>query len=227
MRHRAFIGLVISLQLLSACATTQSSSQAPNHAAAQHTFKEALQNVEKGNFQRALELFDSTISAQPGFADAHNNKANVLMTSKQYSKAILSYSDAIRLEPKRSAYLFNRAYAYLLSGDKNASLKDFNQGLQIEPNNSKALALRGQIRMQLADYLGAISDFDQAIKLLPQNGGLYANRGVAHAKAGHLDAAKSDFSRAEIAFRNAGDRASLAKLTTTQQALLNTPAQGQ
>jgi Flp pilus assembly protein TadD len=219
--NRAITGFVATMLLLSlvSCAPKPQASSTADQLKSRQHLDQAIEAVRQGRVGQAQELLDQAISADPGNADAFNNKGNVLMASGKYQLAIAEYSSAIKLQGNRSSYIFNRGYALLLAGDYREALKDLNRVVEEEPMNVKALAFRGQVRANLSDYEGAIADFDRVVALAPGNGEAYANRGVIKAQLGRNEAAKDDFSKAEVVFRKAGDRASLAKLITARSAL--------
>ena len=220
--HRA--GLVAIPMLLLQLACQPSSQRVASPQQAQRYFTQALDQAKRGNTNKALQLLNASIAAKPDFADAYNNKGNVLMMMRKFGEATGSYSDAIRIDSNNMAFRFNRGYALLLANNTTESLKDLNRVIEKEPNNGKARALRGQARLILEDFAGAIQDFDQASSLLPENGQLFANRGVAQAKLGNVKAAQADFSKAEALFRATGDQQSLAQLLKAKEALLRAPS---
>jgi tetratricopeptide (TPR) repeat protein len=208
----------LSTVLILSCSKTLEPTSLDKSLARQY-MDQAITEVQKGKSINAIKLLDRAISADPSYADAHNNKGNVLMTVGRYKEAAISFSRAIDLAGDRVPYMINRGYAYLLLGDKQKALGDFNRVIELNPDNYKVLSFRGQIRMQLSDFEGAIADFNRILVLRPGDGAAYASRGAALAGLDKNKAALDDFRIAETIFRKAGDVDNLTRLSRAKNAL--------
>lgn len=93
----------------------------------------------------------STASAAPQPVSAENKAqaeklkqtGNGLMSRKDYSKAIESYTEAISLDGTNAVYYSNRAAAYSSLGEHDKAIEDSEKALEIDPKFVKAFSRLG------------------------------------------------------------------------------------
>jgi len=112
--------------------------------------------------------------------------------------AIVSYTNAIRLNPQDSRAYFNRALSYLYKGAKGAGfydqlIADANKAIELgTPNLADAYSLRGTGWAGKGNFDKAIADHTRAIKLNPNHALAYNNRANDKLRQGDLDGALAD-----------------------------------
>ncbi|KAK7064589.1 Hsc70 cochaperone [Favolaschia claudopus] len=123
-----------------------------------------------------------TISAE-GKAQAEKFKqtGNTLMSTKQYDKAIESYTEAITRDPTNAIYYSNRAAAYSSKGDHLSAVGDAEQAIKIDPTFVKAYHRLGHAQYSLTDFRASSDAFERGLKLDPNNAGLKS--GLENSKA--------------------------------------------
>jgi tetratricopeptide (TPR) repeat protein len=97
-------------------------------------------------------------------ADAYWVRAKQYDERREYDRALADYSEAIKLSPKNSTYLFYRAMIYRYNkGDPDRAIADLSEAIRLEKSETY-LALRGEIyelkdqpEKALADYRAALS----------------------------------------------------------------------
>ncbi|KAI8391321.1 uncharacterized protein BYT42DRAFT_190123 [Radiomyces spectabilis] len=102
-------------------------------------------------------------------AQEEKEKGNAFFQRKEYTKAIVHYSQAIDLDPSVAVYFVNRAMAYLKLNRYLEAERDCTRGLQLQPKNVKALWRRGIALRELGRVEEARKDFEVALALEPGN----------------------------------------------------------
>ncbi|KAJ6574632.1 hypothetical protein B0H19DRAFT_1254311 [Mycena capillaripes] len=105
-------------------------------------------------------------------AEKLKQSGNTLMSSKQYDKAIESYTQAIAADPTNAIYYSNRAAAYSSKGDHLSAVNDAEHAITIDPKFVKAYHRLGHAQYSLADFKAAADAFERGLKLDPNNAGL-------------------------------------------------------
>lgn len=130
--------------------------------------------IAKGDYRRAIAIFDEAIAANPKNASLHINRGSARASSKDYQGALQDFSRAIDLQPTSLAY-YNRARTHLLLRDRPNALTDCTQAITFNKywgsvSLADALRLRGIIHQDQKNIALAIGDFQQAVKLYEQQG---------------------------------------------------------
>ena len=109
--------------------------------------------------------------------------------------AIVSYTNAIRLNPQDSRAYFNRArsYFYKGAGFYDQIIADANKAIELGPPNlADAYSLRGTGWAGKGNLDKAIADHTRAIKLNPNHALVYKNRADGKLRQGDLEGALAD-----------------------------------
>lgn len=92
----------------------------------------------KNKGKEAEGLFIKAIGKNPGMVEAHNNLADLLLQSKDYSRAIEEYNEVIGKEPGNSEALYNLGIAYMDSKNYPKAKEQWEKVLVINPQDSGA-----------------------------------------------------------------------------------------
>ena len=128
-----------------------------------------------------------------GDADAHYRRGLACQEKGDYDKAIVEFTEAIRLDPKDADAYHNRGLAYGKKGEHDNAIADFNEAIHLDPKDAGAYYNRGVSYQKKGDRDEAIADFTEAIRLDPKNADGYYGRGWAHAEKGAWDEAIADY----------------------------------
>jgi tetratricopeptide (TPR) repeat protein len=110
-----------------------------------------------------------------------------------YDRAIVDYSEAIRLDPGfRSAYL-NRGNVYYNKKDNDRAITDYTEVIRLDPRYTNAYIIRGDAYRNKNDNDRAIADYSEAIRLDPRNADAYFNRGLSYNEKKDYDRAIEDY----------------------------------
>ncbi len=151
---------------------------------------------EKGDYDRAIEAYNTAIILNPTFSEAYFNRGLCHYNLKNFDKAITDYAKSADLDPKNPVIYNNRGDAYYRKQDFNASIEDYDRALAINPKYLKAFYNRGLAYACLQDYEKAVEDFTEVVKLNPNFSEAYHIRGLAFDYLNQLDKAISDYDKA-------------------------------
>lgn len=84
-------------------------------------------NEYKFDVELIMRDFDKVIELQPDFPFSYYNKANILVTIKDYQSAIRLYTKAIDVEGDFAEAFFNRGLTYLFIGEDARGLADLSK----------------------------------------------------------------------------------------------------
>jgi tetratricopeptide (TPR) repeat protein len=136
------------------------------------------------------------------------NQGSVFLNQKDYDRAIASFDEAIKLDPKYAAAFLNRGTAYRSKGRDDQAIADFGRTIELSSNSAAAffgrgLAYQDKVVSDFDAYANegryeelALRDYDETIRLVPNSGGAYNNRGGILLSLRQYDRAIKDFDEA-------------------------------
>ncbi|MGJ5630754.1 tetratricopeptide repeat protein [Nostoc sp. CALU 1950] len=104
---------------------------------------------------------------------------SLLITVKEYEAAIVSYNQALKVQPAKDETWYNRGNALKNLGRYQEAIASYDQAIKIQPNNYQAWNKRGIALGNLGRYEEAITSYDQALKLQQNYDWAWYNRGIA------------------------------------------------
>ncbi|WP_017660989.1 tetratricopeptide repeat protein [Baaleninema simplex] len=120
--------------------------------------------------QKALELFNSALNADPEQTLAWANQSFPSYYLKQYQNALKSCNKALEIDPENKEEMnevvyTNRGCILLKLENPTAALQDFTAALAIDPKLDEAWNGHGTALYQLGRYVEAIESFTRAADL--------------------------------------------------------------
>lgn len=126
----------------------------------------------------------------------YRRQGNRYYASRQYKKAIASYSKAIDMQPNTAQFYSDRGCAYDRLKEYDKAISDFNRAIELDSEFAVAYANRGCTYDNLKEHDKCIFDCSKAIELDPDCVEGYNNRGCAYIGLGEYEKALSDFDKA-------------------------------
>jgi tetratricopeptide (TPR) repeat protein len=166
----------------------------PRHAGALHLLGVLL--AQRKSYESALALIERAIAIEPGNADAHNNRANVLRDLGRLEAALAGYGRAIRLRRDFAEAHCNRAAVLLALKRPAAARAGFERAARIKPESAEAHAGLGNALLALERPEEALAGYDHAVRLRPDYAEAHQGRAQACAMLGRLDEALAGYDRA-------------------------------
>lgn len=146
--------------------------------------------------ERCSRLIESGQVHGRDLANALLKRANALQAKGDYDRAIVDYTEALRLEPTAAILFHNRGNAWLRKADYARAIADYGEAIRLQPIYPTAFNNRGSARFSLGDHAGAMADYNRAIRLDPRYTAAYLNRGFLKYVGGRFGAASKDFAAA-------------------------------
>ena len=130
-----------------------------------------------GRLDDALSYYDKVISLKPDYAEAYNNRGNVLLDMKRYDDAILSYERAFALKPDFPEAYNNRGIALYELKRYDQAVISYERAISLKPDYPEAHNNLGVVLYDLKRYEDALASYDRAIYHRPDYVNAYSNRG--------------------------------------------------
>lgn len=190
---KKILGICVLAALLSACGSEKS------------LFQKARLAQAKGNYQKALSLYNQLIKQNPNHAAALTNRAlvweklpvkNTAEKAKNQTFAEQDYLRALDVNPKQAETYNNLGALYMDRGQNGEAIAYFSQAIALDPAYFRALLNRATAYSKTGQYTQSIIDFTAASELRPHDTALLFNRALTYADMGKYEAAENDFSHA-------------------------------
>jgi tetratricopeptide (TPR) repeat protein len=158
----------------------------------------ALAQNGLGNSQEALKMAESALSLSPKNDLANYAKGEILISSKNYTDAISSYSQAISSNNSYFQAYIGKSKAYNLMGDVKEAFKVLDNAISEFPSSAELFLARGLLNNNRERYSKALADFDKALRINENSNAfsVYYNRGIAYSYLEEFESAFSDFNKA-------------------------------
>ena len=101
---------------------------------------------ERGSIDKALDLYDRVIQAQPGNARALAGRGLCYLDLQQYAPAEQSFRAALRADPEEEDALLGLAEAARYQGKRPEAIQHYERYLALHPDGEDAVAARNAIQ---------------------------------------------------------------------------------
>ncbi|MCP9810036.1 tetratricopeptide repeat protein [Cyanobium sp. HWJ4-Hawea] len=198
--------------------TAQKPANAQHNSQSAVAHQQIRNHIKTNNIKAAQLLIDALTTKRKIDADLFFLQGRVFQEQKKNTDALLNYTTAIYLEPKKVNAYINRALVRGALLDLEGAMKDLNQALAIEPRNQDALLNRGVTLASLGKPKQAIEDLNKAIKINPSFADAYLNIGIVHHLLGEKAAACQNWQQATRLGSAEARRSEVAECGTGSQA---------
>jgi predicted O-linked N-acetylglucosamine transferase (SPINDLY family) len=140
--------------------------------------------------------FDRAIAISPDYADAHHNRAGLMLDMGRHAEAVASYDTAIALRGDHAESHRGRGRALAALRKFDAALASFNRAVALRPEELDPRFERGTVLAGLGRHQEALSEYDKILAKEPDHAAALANRGIALQALGRLDEADASYRRA-------------------------------
>lgn len=159
-------------------------------------FADALQQLQKGQANEALESLKKLAQAQPDDGEVALNLGNMYLSNGQPKEAIAQYNRILGSFKDPHRLLNNRGLAYQQLNLSEMALHDFNQAIEIAPKDRLAYYLRGNLYSRQGQNAAALASYNQALDIDNRFAAAYHNRGNLKARQNKFDDGQSDLNQA-------------------------------
>ena len=130
-------------------------------------FAKAVDAAAARDFQRALELYDQAIAADPSRAEPYYKRANALKELGRLDEALVSYDAAIHRKPDYAYAYCNRGSVQHRLGLLEASAASYDRAIALEPTDAFSHYNRALLLQDLCRWPEAIAAYTRAIECNP------------------------------------------------------------
>lgn len=170
-------------------------------------FQQAKLATSKGNYQKALSLYNQLIKQNPNHAPALTNRGLIweMMPAKTEAEkaknrhfAEADYLRSLDVNPNQPETYNNLGALYMELNQNGDAIQYFSEAIARQPHYFRALLNRATAYSKVGDLTQALQDFTTAAEQRPHDPALLFNRGLAYFEAGKYEAAIDDFSHAIV-----------------------------
>jgi tetratricopeptide (TPR) repeat protein len=112
-------------------------------------------------------------------AVAYYEEGNAFYSKGQYQEALLSYNEALRLDPDYTVVHSNKGVVLYDLGQYQEALLSFNEALRLNPQMAFAHKNKGDALYNLCQYQEALQSFNEALMLDPKMAEAHCGKGNA------------------------------------------------
>ncbi|MGL4226816.1 MAG: tetratricopeptide repeat protein [Rickettsia sp.] len=95
-------------------------------------FKQGINFLDQGKYEKALQIFGMLLIGEPRNASLHYYKGNTLHKLKRYEEALASFQVAIKLKPWEGAYYYGLASSYYAVGNGTEGLEALQKAVSAQ-----------------------------------------------------------------------------------------------
>lgn len=173
---------------------------APVFANAIDTYFDAKRAAERGDFDKALELYSQAINSGTlrsyHMVGAYNARGLIYFYRGEQPSAIADFTKALEYEPDSALILRNRCMANFAAKNTEAAKIDCEDSAAIDPGSAAAFETIGFSYLSQKLYNLAIENFDQSIEIDPSYGFAYLHRGITYYRLGDKERGRADLIKA-------------------------------
>lgn len=148
-----------------------------------------------GDYQKAMDDFNTALKVNPDFPQAYANRALVFVRIEKYNRALADYDRALQINPQYAAAYVGRGNIHRILKDHQQAIADFSKAIEIQPDPVSHFN-RGLSRQQLGQHGPAIDDFDNAIGFRSDAPEVYQAKGLSEMALERYDSAYDNFYKA-------------------------------
>lgn len=159
-------------------------------------YNKAIGYISAGDYRQALSCLDTSVSLDPGFADALIQRGKVYVELQLIPRALNDFRDAAGIDSNNGEPWFYLGYLQFREDTAGAAGKNLDLAIQKGYRTSQSYYNRGLYRLLAKDFSGAIEDFTSSIGLQNNFALAYHDRAVAKYNLGDLRGALQDYLQA-------------------------------
>jgi tetratricopeptide (TPR) repeat protein len=147
--------------------------------------------------QLLLGLFLTTSALDGASPDPDRVRGDAQFAKGDWQTAIVSYSRAIKTNPRNALALFQRARCYFRIGNNDAVIVDCSTAIPLAPPYlAEVFVLRGGAYSRKNNFPAALTDYRKATEIDPRSGRFRTFCGIAQFQMKQFKAALDDFNKA-------------------------------
>ncbi len=143
------------------------SSEAVPVREGQDSHSSALQALQGGDVQTAVNLLSLAINADPNNYRYYNDRGVAYKRIGDLEKALSDYTKALEIKPDYTHALNNRGMLYVQQGRNDKAIQDLEAALKLGELQGKIHTNLGIAHARQGDHKSAIKEFESAVSFQP------------------------------------------------------------
>ncbi|KAG5328966.1 HSOP3 protein, partial [Acromyrmex heyeri] len=119
------------------------------------------------SYWKIRNTVNESMSTQEAEVENLKQQGNACVREKKYQKAMIHYSQAIKLDPKNYSLYSNRSFTFLMLEQYRDALNDALITIRLKPDWSKGYFRKGEVELKLSSYNEALESYNKALSLQP------------------------------------------------------------
>ena len=173
--------------------------------AKQQEVKALINTLNSGQLTQAESLAKDLVAKHPTMFILHHVLALALDGQQKFAEAVMSYQNALKLQPNSSDLQFNLGIALTQINRLDEAADAYQQAIRIQPSFFEAYGNLGTILQRQGKLKEAIASYQKGLKINPQDARAYFNCGTALRDKGDLTTAIDYYKKAIQLFPNYTD----------------------
>jgi len=161
----------------------------------------ALNEISKGNFDKAIEISNRIIEEEPANPEGFELRGDCYYHMKKFEQAEINYNNAAELAKLKNknyaSQLYNKkGIAHLKLNNFREASEDFRKAVKQNLENYKAYNNRSKALRLAGEYEDAILEATRAVNIKSDFAEAYNNRGSAYFSLSRTEECIEDFTKA-------------------------------
>lgn len=153
------------------------------------SYKQAQEDVAKGDLEDAKQQLEKSLQANENNADAHSLLGYILGQQGDLPSALQHLQRAVALRPESADAHYNLGAALWYSGSSQKAISELETSVRLDPAAGSSYALLALAQRETGNLEKARSNLQRALALLPPAPANYIDFGVVFLREGELDKA--------------------------------------
>ena len=159
-------------------------------------FKAALSHHSKGNWNKALEIYQHILKEDPENYAVLQNYGPLLAQLREYKLAKNIFEKCLKIKPNDSLLIYNYGKFFHDQKIYEKAIKYYNKSFEINPKNAMSKYNIGNIYFVQKKFNSAIEYYKKATEVDPSNFFAYNNIALSFKKLGKFDEALKFYKKA-------------------------------
>ena len=159
-------------------------------------FKAALSHHSKGNWNKALEIYQHILKEDPENYAVLQNYGPLLAQLREYKLAKNIFEKCLKIKPNDSLLIYNYGKFFHDQKIYEKAIEYYNKSFEINPKNAMSKYNIGNIYFAQKKFNSAIEYYKKATEVDPSNFFAYNNIALSFKKLGKFDEALKFYKKA-------------------------------
>ena len=152
-------------------------------------YKQGVIYTNSRQFERAIEIYQQSINADPDYAEAFHELGYALLRLNRYDEATIACQKAISLRPKYADTYRNLAKCFAAKGKLENQIATLKKVVSLVPKHAESAFELAEALFQLKRYEEASENYIKSLKLNPKLDKAWYKLGILLVKAGEFEKA--------------------------------------